>query len=358
MYKNFRNVDRFIFGRGAVSRLHDVLKDRVDTNCHSVIFLIDHFFRNGSLAERLPFKPDDRIIYIDTSDEPETDTIDALCSRIKQECTDVPACIVGIGGGSVLDTAKAVSNLLTNPGKAEDYQGWDLVKYPGVYKVGIPTLSGTGSESSRTCVMTNNKKNIKLGMNSDYSVFDQLILDPDLTESVPREQYFYTGLDTYFHCMESLNGSFRNNIVDAFSEKALQLCKDVFLYDDMKSPVNREKMMSASYLGGCAAGNVGIVHPLSAGLSMTFKLHHGLANCVIMNIMEEFYPKEYDEFLQMLEKQKIKLPENVASDFSEDLFEKFYQASIIHEKPLINALGEDFKSILTKNKLEQLFHRL
>lgn len=55
---------------------------------------------------------------------------------------------MGIGGGNALDTAKAVANLLTNPGKAEDYQGWELVKNPAVYKIGIPTLSGTGSECS------------------------------------------------------------------------------------------------------------------------------------------------------------------------------------------------------------------
>ena len=56
-----------------------------------------------------------------------------------------------------MDTGKAVSNLLRNRGRASNYQGWDLVKKPGVFKIGIPTLSGTGAESSRTCVLTNNK---------------------------------------------------------------------------------------------------------------------------------------------------------------------------------------------------------
>jgi 3-deoxy-alpha-D-manno-octulosonate 8-oxidase len=58
------------------------------------------------------------------------------------------------------DTGKAVSNLLRNPGNAEDYQGWDLVKNPGVYKIGVPTISGTGAEASRTCVMTNPKNGL------------------------------------------------------------------------------------------------------------------------------------------------------------------------------------------------------
>lgn len=64
-------------------------------------------------------------------------------------------------------------------------------------------------------------------MNSDFTIYDQLILDPDLTKTVP-EQYFYTGMDTYIHCIESLNGRYRNAIGDAFSHQAIALCRDVF----------------------------------------------------------------------------------------------------------------------------------
>ena len=85
-----------------------------------------------------------------------------------------------MGGGIAIDVAKAISNLLTNSGSAADYQGWDLVKHPGVFKIGIPTLSGTGAEATRTCVLTNKENGLKLGMNSDFTVYDQVILDPNL----------------------------------------------------------------------------------------------------------------------------------------------------------------------------------
>ena len=104
-------------------------------------------------------------------------------------------------------------------------------------------------------------------MNSDYTVYDQLLLDPDLLATVPRDQYFYTGIDTFMHCVESLQGSYRNAIIDAFSVRAVQLCEEIFLSDDMMSEENREKMMIASYIGGMAAGNVGVIHPFSAGLA-------------------------------------------------------------------------------------------
>ena len=160
----------------------------------------------------------------------------------------VPATIVGFGGGITLDTAKAIANLLTNPGSAADYQGWDLVKNPAVHKIGVPTISGTGSEATRTCVMTNTETGVKLGMNSDFTVFDQMVLDPDLTATVPRSQYFYTGMDAYIHCIEALAGSYRNAVGDAYSRETVNLCRQVFLGEDMMSADAREQLMVASYL--------------------------------------------------------------------------------------------------------------
>ena len=263
----------------------------------------------------------------------------------------LPCWVVGVGGGATLDTAKAVANLLTNPGKAEDYQGWELVKHPAVYKIGIPTLSGTGSECSRTCVLTNIPKKLKLGMNSDYTVFDQLLLDPDLLATVPRDQYFYTGIDTFMHCVESLNGSYRNAIIDAFSVRAVQLCEEIFLSDDMMSEPNREKMMIASYIGGMAAGNVGVIHPFSAGLGVVLHVAHGLGNCLALNVLEDIYPKEYKQFRTMIERQGVHLPTGICQGLTEEQYEGLYQGCIVHEKPLTNALGPDFKKILTKENL-------
>ena len=78
----------------------------------------------------------------------------------------------------------------------------------------------------------------------------------------------------------------------------------------MQTPKNRERLMVASYLGGCAIATsyVGLVHPLSAGLSVVFGLHHCVANCIVMRAMEEYYPKPFQEFWEMAEKQKIKIP--------------------------------------------------
>jgi len=352
-YKNTKNIPYYIYGQGAINQLSEVLKngDR--------IYFIDHFFKDKDLINELPLQDEDVIIYVDTTKEPTTEKIDEYKENLIKINKNTPSTIIGIGGGATLDSAKAVANLLTNPGKAEDYQGWDLVKNPAIYKVGIPTISGTGAEASRTCVMTNVKTGLKLGMNSDYTLYDQLILDPELTKTVPKEQYFFTGMDTYVHSFESLNGNYRHAVGDAFAREAISLCKQVFSSQDMMSDENREKLMTASYLGGCAIANsfVGVVHPFSAGLSVVFKIHHCEANCITMRGMKEFYPKEYDEFFEMAQKQDIKIPtlKKYVENLDEETFKKLYDSTIIHEKPLSNALGDNFKEILTYEKVKEVF---
>jgi len=250
-----------------------------------------------------------------------------------------------------------VANLLTNGGKAEQYQGWDLVKVPGIYKIAVPTVSGTGAEATRTCVMTNKRNGLKLGMNSDFTVYDQIIMDHSLTATVPRNQYFYTGMDAYIHCVEALAGNYRNAIGDAYSRETINLCRQVFLDDDMMSSLNRERLMVASYLGGCAIATsyVGLVHPFSAGLSVVLGLHHCVANCIVMRGLQSFYPKQYDEFWRMVEKQGVYIPEGVARNLSDELYEQLFASTVIHQKPLTNALGENYRDVLTKEKVVEIF---
>ena len=358
--KNVKNVLAYNIGFGAINELEYFLKPKRSPK-QPVVFLIDEFFENKpKILNKLKIKKKDLVKFISTENEPTTSYIDDCAAELHSKGIFSPSAIVGMGGGITLDVAKAVSNVLTNGGNAEDYQGWDLVKRPGIFKIAIPTISGTGAEATRTCVMTNKQSGLKLGMNSDYTVYDKVIMDPDLSKTVPVEQYFWTGMDAYIHCVEALSGTYRNAIGDAFSHETLNLCRKVFKSKDMKSDENREKMMVASYLGGCsiATSYVGIVHPFSAGLSVVFGTHHCLANCIVMRSMQEFYPDAYEEFWSMVELQGINIPSGICDNLSDEKYEKLYQAILIHEKPLTNALGERFKEILTKEKVVQILKKM
>lgn len=356
--KNVRNVLRYTVGEGALSDLPKLLATHRSKDAASVVFFIDEFFKSKTeIVAKLGISSGDEIVFVTTEDEPTTEAIDQITLRLSNDGFAKPSAIVGMGGGITMDVAKAVSNLLTNGGKAEEYQGWDLVKVPGIYKVAIPTLSGTGAEATRTCVMTNKRTGLKLGMNSDFTVYDQIVMDPALTATVPRNQYFYTGMDAYIHCVEALAGNYRNAIGDAYSRETINLCRQVFLEDDMMSPLNRERLMVASYLGGCAIATsyVGLVHPFSAGLSVVLGLHHCVANCIVMRAMQPYYPKEFDEFWSMVERQQVAIPEGVARALTDEQYEQLYASTVIHQKPLTNALGENYRNILTKEKIVEVF---
>ena len=347
--KVVRNVGGFTVGRGSLDRLPEFVdaRRRAVSGNGNVVYLIDGFFRDRpDIVTRLRARSYDIVRFVDVVDEPTTDGIDALTSEIRRTAGALPATIVGFGGGTTMDTA--------------EYQGWDLVKVPGVHKIAVPTISGTGAEATRTCVMTNTKTGLKLGMNSDFTVFDQMVLDPDLTATVPRNQYFYTGMDAYIHCVEALAGSYRNAVGDAYSRETVNLCRQVFLSDDMMNDVARERLMVASYLGGCAIATsyVGIVHPFSAGLSVVLGLHHCVANCIALNALGEFYPEEHAEFRTMLEKQRATLPAGVCANLSDDELRRLVAATVVHEKPLTNALGSDFRKVLTDDRVVDIFRRM
>jgi 3-deoxy-alpha-D-manno-octulosonate 8-oxidase len=118
--------------------------------------------------------------------------------------------------------------------------------------------------------------------------------------------------------------------------------------------------MIASYFGGCSIANsfVGVIHPFSAGLSVVLDTHHCIGNCITMNAMEEFYPKEYKEFFDMASKQGINIPKGIASNVDYETYLKLYNSTIIHEKPLSNALGSNFKEILTVEKVIEIFKKM
>lgn len=358
MFRNAKNVGYYMIGKGALGQLEELIAPRREKKDGPVIYFIDHYFKDKNLHDRLPVMPWDLMLYVDTTHEPTTEYMDQLADEVRGRSEQTPCCMVALGGGATMDTCKAVANLMTNPGKAEDYQGWDLVQHPAPYKIAVPTLSGTGAEVSRTCVLMNMRKNLKLGMNSDFTMYDQVLMDPELTRTVPRDQYFYTGMDTFMHCFESLAGGYRNAIVDALAQKAVEMCKEIFLSEDMMSDENLEKMMIASYLGGMAAGFVGVVHPVSAGLSVALHMHHGIANCYALSVLEDIYPEPYRDFMAMMERQKVSLPKGICANLTDAQYDALYEGSIVHEKPLTNQLGPDYKKILTRENLIGRFKRM
>lgn len=355
-FRNFKMVDYVVYGRGSFKQLDEILTPHREAG-KPMIFLVDHFFENKALVNRIPVKGNDKIVFVDVTYEPKTKQVDAIAQDLKNEFGSVSG-VIGIGGGSAMDLAKAVSLMMNNPGSSADYQGWDLVKFPGVYKVGIPTLSGTGAEVSRTTVLTG--PNRKLGMNSDFTPFNQIVLDPELTANAPVNQRFYTGMDCYIHCIESLQGTYLNEFSKSYGEKALELCQHIFLEKDNWDEECDDKLMMASYAGGMsiAYSQVGVAHAVSYGLSYLLGTKHGIGNCIVMNHLEEYYPEGVEEFKRMVEKNGIDIPQGICSGLTDDQFDTMINVSIGMKPLWENALGKDWAKIMTREKLRALYEKL
>jgi len=359
MFRNFKVVPHVIFGKGCFNQLDDILSGKRAKTDSFMVFLMDDVFKNSELEGRIPLKDQDLLLWVNVDDEPKTTYVDKLTQDVRTYIQSgpgrLPVGVIGIGGGSTMDLAKAVSLMLTNPGSSADYQGWDLINNPAIYHVAIPTLSGTGAEVSRTTVLTGPEK--KLGINSDYTVFDQIVLDPDLTSGAPIDQHFYTGMDCYIHCVESLTGTFLNAFSQSYGEKAMDLCREVFLE---QGPDSNGKLMMASYFGGMsiAYSQVGICHALSYGLSFVLGLHHGIGNCIAFDYLEEFYPEGVREFREMMEKYNIKLPRGLVSSMGSNNLDKMIDVALVLDPLWENALGPDWKKIMTRDRIRELYQKM
>jgi len=354
-FRNFRMVSYVVYGRGCFNQLDEILAPQRKDDA-PMIFLVDHFFDGKPLLNRIPVRGKDKIILVDVTYEPKTTYVDKLATELKDEFGTVSG-IIGIGGGSTMDLAKAVSLMMTNPGSSADYQGWDLVKHAGVYKAGIPTLSGTGAEVSRTTVLTGPVR--KLGMNSDFTPFDQIVLDPELTAGAPVNQRFYTGMDCYIHCIESLQGTYLNEFSKSYGEKALQLCQEIFLKNEWNE-ASDDKLMMASYAGGMsiAYSQVGVAHAVSYGLSYLLGTKHGIGNCIVMNHLQEYYPEGVDEFKKMVEINKVDIPEGICKGLTDEQFDIMMNVSLGMKPLWENALGQGWENIMTRDKLRALYEKL
>jgi len=359
MHKNFKNIDKVLYGSGAFDQLDQVIEEKRTLNNQFFVFIVDNYFEGKTLADRIPMREGDLIYFEDINiHEPTTEQVDRLRDEIIAE-KGLPSGVVGIGGGSIMDIAKALSLMLTNEGSSTLYQGLNLVKKPGVYHLGVPTTSGTGAECSMTAVLTGPEK--KLGLKCDWTVFNQVILDPTLTDSVPRNQWFYTGMDCFIHCIESESGIFYNEFSRAYGDQALKLCREVFIGPDSgQHEKNNEKLMIASLFGGLSLtySEVGACHAFSYGLSYVFGMRHGFANCIAFNHLKEFYGSAVDEFREMLGHHNIDLPQNLSKQWSDDQVAKMADVAYNLSHMWTHAMGYDWKEKLTKGYLMEVYRRM
>lgn len=228
-------------------------------------------------------------VYSNIDPEPGLKLADRGTEIAQQENCD---CVVGIGGGSAMDVAKAISILLTNGGRAVDYLGLGKIKKPGVPKIMVPTSAGTGAEVTFTAVFINEETGSKGGMNGNPLYPEAALLDPALTVSLPPHVTATTGIDALTHALESFTSIQAHPVSEMYSAQAIELIADNLrtAYADGRNMEARSNMLLASLLGGkgLAMAGVGLVHAMAYPLGGMFGIPHGLANAVLLPYVTEY----------------------------------------------------------------------
>ena len=182
----------------------------------------------------------------------------------------------------------------------------------------------------------------------------KVILDPELTDGVEKNQWFYTGMDCFIHCVESLNGNFINTFSKSYGEMAYELCHEVFLGNDSFEEM-QDKLMMASWHGGMsiAYSQVGVAHAMSYGLSFVLGIKHGVGNCIVFHHLE-VYPKDVAIFKSMMKKHNITLPKDVCKSLTQKQMDAMIDVALSLTPLWENAIGNHWKSVITRSKLEAL----
>jgi len=227
-------------------------------------------------------------IYSEAEPEPTFPKLNAAAEQLGKKGYDL---LVGAGGGSSMDTAKALAILFAHGGKGQDYGGIDKVPGPGVPVFTIPTTAGTGSEVTNIAIFSDVDKGVKTGIVSPYLLARLALVDPTLTYGCPPKVTAASGIDALIHAIECYTGNKANTFSDALALAAMEL-----IVGNLRTAVKngsdteaRNCMSEGALLAGIAFGNSGVaaVHALAYPLGSRFHVPHGVANGLFLPYVME-----------------------------------------------------------------------
>ncbi len=301
---SFTGARRIVFGNGSFQQLPELIRE---LQAKRPLIVLDKQLAATGMKERvsalLKKSGMESQIFDKVEAEPKiSQADDGAKLALKGKCD----LVVGIGGGSAMDVAKAIAVLAANKGKAVDYLGLNKVPGRGLPKIMIPTTSGTGSEVTFTSVFVRPDLKKKEGMNSPFLYPDLALLDPLLTVSLPPGPTASTGIDALCHAIEAYTSINASPLSELISREAIAM-----ITANLRTAVHngsniaaREKMLLGSLYAGLGLANAGVtaVHSLSYPLGGKYGIPHGLANTVLLpHVMSFNLPGAQEKFVDIAE---------------------------------------------------------
>lgn len=274
---------RIVFGNGVVKNVGEEAKK---LGTHAFI-VTDKGVLGAGHIEPIEKNLNDAGLEVEIFDEVDPNPRDTSVQKgaevAKNSGCDV---LVGVGGGSSIDTAKAIGIILAEGGTIQDYEGFDTFQRPIMPLVAIPTTAGTGSEVTFWSIITDTKRKLKMGIGSRLIAPRIALVDPELTLSLPSSLTTFTGVDALVHAIEGYTATRSQPISDALALSAIELIGQNIrqAYANGSNAEARYNMMAGSLLAGIAFGNsdCGAVHCMGEALGGLYDTPHGLSMAIFL----------------------------------------------------------------------------
>lgn len=268
-------------------------KEAVRLGARHVLLITDSFLASSGIIQPVVQSLTENNVavslYEQVNTEPTLEHVEDCLDLYRTNSADL---VIGLGGGSPIDVAKAVSAMVGNPGQLQDYRGVGKLSQNGPPIIAIPTTAGTGSEATCTTIITDAANNVKMLIISDTLMPRVAIVDPLLTMSMPKGITAATGLDALTHAIEAYVSRKAQPMSDVFALSAITLLtrhlpKAWATPDDLEARTN-------TLLGALQAGiafsnaSVALVHGMSRPIGAIFNVPHGVSNAALLGVVTRF----------------------------------------------------------------------
>lgn len=281
----FKICRRIVNGCG--SFYGNIAEEAASLNGHRIFLVCDPILAKLGLTEKtaalLREKGFEVAIHADVEPEPRVESVLAAAEQARAFGAD---CVIGIGGGSSLDTAKTCSVLLGNQQDIRELYGIEKVSKPGAPLILVPTSAGTGSEVTDIAILSDEAAQLKMGIVSRHMLPASVILDPELTLSLPKGPTAASGMDALIHAMEAYTSIHATPLTDMWAEHTIALIapnlrKAWARGEDIQA---RQAMLTGSFYVGVAFCNAGVtaVHAFAYPIGARYHIPHGLANTLML----------------------------------------------------------------------------
>lgn len=282
MFSTFQTVSRIVYGCGMVSKLGDEVKK---LGCKSVAIITDKGLIEANvhtvLLDALKASGIKAGVFDGVVLDPTIDAIEKGTEWVKKQKADI---LIGLGGGSAMDTTKAIAVLATHKGPINQYFGMHKVPSACMPTIMIPTTAGTGSEVTSVSVVTDSASQTKQGIVSDYIYAKTVLLDPELSITLNPYYTAITGLDAMVHGMESYVNVISTPFTDALNLSAIKMLAANIrqAYTNGQNLKAREQMLYGAAMSGMGFSQTqnGIIHAIGMSVDPAHHLPHGLLMAV------------------------------------------------------------------------------